>query len=73
MTTLAEIETAITMLPPNDVQQLAHWLQNYVNDLWDHQLEADLKSGKLDSLISRAEIDIAAHHFKSLDEVIHNT
>ena len=73
MTALIEIETAIKDLPRDDVQQLASWLQAYVNDLWDEQLEADLLSGRLDKLINRAEADIAAHKFKGLDEVIHNT
>lgn len=72
MTTLIEIETAIKKLPENDVQQLVKWLQSYVNDFWDQQLESDLQSGKLDNLISKAEADITAHHLRNLDEVIHN-
>jgi hypothetical protein len=73
MTTLTEIESAIKQLPENDVQQLAIWLQSYVNDPWDQQLESDLQSGRLDNLISKAEADIATHHLRDLDEVIHNT
>ena len=72
MTTLFEIETAIKQLPPKDVQQLVIWLQSHVNDYWDQQLESDLYAGKLDNLISKAERDIAAHHIRELDEVIHN-
>ena len=42
MTTLIEIETAIKQLPHQDIQKLAQWLQDYVADLWDEQLESDL-------------------------------
>lgn len=72
MTTLVEIETAIQQLPQNDIRQLVTWLQNYVNDEWDQQLNTDLHSGKLDHLIAKAEADIAAHQLKDLDEVIHH-
>ncbi len=72
MATLIEIKTAIKKLPQNDVQQLVTWLQSYVSDFWDQQLASDLQSGKLDKLISKAEVDIAAHHLRSLDEVIHS-
>lgn len=70
MTTLAEIEAAIQQLPPNDVSQLITWLQGYVNDFWDQQLESDLQSGRLDGLIAKAEADIADHQIRDLDEVI---
>ncbi len=73
MTTLIDIEAAIKTLPQNDVQQLAIWLQSYINDSWDQQLESDLQSGKLDNLISKAEAYIAAHNLRNLDEFIRNT
>ncbi|MEB3214112.1 MAG: hypothetical protein VKL39_22380 [Leptolyngbyaceae bacterium] len=73
MTTLPEIEAAIKKLPKGDVRQLSVWLQEYLDEMWDRQIEADLASGKLDKLIARAEEDIAANRVRSLDEVIHNT
>lgn len=73
MTTLQEIEAAIKKLPEGDVRQLSVWLQEYLDEMWERQIEADLASGKLDKLIARAEEDIAASRMRSLDEVIHNT
>ncbi|XGV99820.1 MAG: hypothetical protein ACAF41_12910 [Leptolyngbya sp. BL-A-14] len=55
-----EIEAAIKQLPENDIRQLAAWLQNYLDEMWDQQMEADLASGKLQGLIANAEADIAA-------------
>jgi hypothetical protein len=60
MTTLTEIEAAIKQLPEGDVRQLSAWLQEYLDERWDQEIEADLLSGKLDKLIARAETDIAS-------------
>lgn len=49
MNALPEIETAIKQLPEHDVRQLARWLQNYLNEKWDRQMEEDLATGKLDA------------------------
>ncbi len=73
MTTLPEIEAAIRNLPKGDVRQLSVWLQEYLDEMWDRQIEADAASGKLDKLIAKAEVDIATNQVRSLDEVVHNT
>ena len=72
MTTLPEIEAAIKRLPEGDVRQLSNWLQEYLDERWDRQIEADLVSGKLDKLIAKAEADIAANRVKNLDVVKDN-
>lgn len=73
MTTLLEIEAAIKQLPEGDVRKLATWLQTYLDEKWDRQIEEDLISGKLNSLIAKAEADIAANNVRVLDEILHNT
>lgn len=73
MTSLLEIEAAIKQLPESDVRQLAAWLQEYLDETWDRQIEEDLTSGKLDNLIAQAEADIAANNVRDLDEILHNT
>ncbi|WP_424096112.1 hypothetical protein [Moorena producens] len=75
MLTLDEIETAIRQLPKSEIRELAARLQHYLDDLdnrWDQQLESDLKSGKLDSLIARAEADIATNQVKELNEILYD-
>ncbi len=72
MTTLLEIEAAIKQLPESDVRQLAAWLQTYLDETWDRQIEEDLTSGKLDNLIAQAEADIAVNNVRDLDEILHN-
>jgi hypothetical protein len=73
MQTLLDIEAAIKQLPESDVRQLGAWLQEYLNERWERQIEADLASGKLDNLIAKAEADIAANQVRDLNEVLHNT
>jgi hypothetical protein len=60
MTTLLEINAAIKQLPESEVRKLAGWLQEYLDETWDRQIEEDLTSGKLNNLIAQAEADIAA-------------
>ena len=73
MGTLPEIEAAIKQLPENDIRQLAAWLEDYVEEMWDKQIEADLTEGKLDKLIAKAEADIAANRVRDIDEIIYDT
>ncbi|HEY9858849.1 MAG TPA: hypothetical protein V6D16_05035 [Candidatus Obscuribacterales bacterium] len=70
MNNLPEIEMAIKQLPENDIRQLAIWLQDYLDEMWDQQIEADFTLGKLDRLIAQAESEIAANQLRDLDEVL---
>jgi hypothetical protein len=72
MNALPEIETAIKQLPEHDVRQLARWLQNYLNEKWDRQMEEDLATGKLDAMIAKAEADIAANNVRNIDEILND-
>jgi hypothetical protein len=73
MNSLTDIESAIAQLPSQEARQLFDWLQNYLEDEWDQQIEADAQSGSLDVLIQKAKSDIAAGQVKPLDEILHNS
>ncbi|AFZ03922.1 hypothetical protein [Calothrix sp. PCC 6303] len=70
MNTRLEVESAIKQLPESEVRNLAKWLQEYLDEMWDQQIETDLASGKLDRLIAQAEADIAVHNVRDLNEVL---
>lgn len=70
MTTLLEIAAAIQDLPEEEVRELSTWLQSYLDERWDRQIEDDVAAGKLDDLIAKAEADIAANNVRDLDEVL---
>jgi hypothetical protein len=73
MTTLAEISEAIHQLPTDAKWSLLHEFADELWTDWDHQIESDLKAGKLDDLLSRARSDIAASRTRTLDEVMRNS
>ncbi|MGD1852856.1 MAG: hypothetical protein ACFB2W_01265 [Leptolyngbyaceae cyanobacterium] len=70
MTTLLEIAAAIQELPEGDVRELSTWLQNYLDERWDRQLESDVAAGRLDQLIANAEADIVADNVREMNEVL---
>ena len=55
MSTVAEIESAIQKLTPQEIKAVADWLQGLREEMWDEQIEADAKAGKLDKFIAKAK------------------
>ena len=60
MSTIQEIESAIIKLKPEEIHAVADWLQEYREELWDKQIEADAGAGKLESVIAKAKADYRA-------------
>jgi hypothetical protein len=60
MSSVQEIEAAISKLPPRDVATVADWLAEYREVLWDRQIAADAEAGRLDSLIQEAKTEYRA-------------
>ncbi|MBC8037372.1 MAG: hypothetical protein H7X89_09155 [Rhizobiales bacterium] len=58
MTKLEQIEKSIAELSAEDLAKLQAWLEEFRWEMWDRQLEADVKAGKLDKLGEEA----LAHH-----------
>ncbi len=66
MTNLEQIEKAIAALPHDDIVALADWFAEFHADLWDKQIEADAKAGKLDKFAAEAKAEIAAGKVRPL-------
>jgi hypothetical protein len=66
MTKLEQIEKAIAALPHDDIVALANWFAEFHADLWDQQIEADAKAGKLDKFAAKAQAEIAAGKVRPL-------
>lgn len=73
MKTLSDIEKAIKELPTEEARKLADWLDRYLDDAWDRQMQNDLKTGKLDDFIAKVESDIEANRVRNLNEILDNT
>jgi len=70
VSTVSEIQEAITCLSAAEQRQLARSFEEALEDAWDNQIEEDIKAGRLNDLIAQAEADIAAGRVKPLDEVL---
>jgi hypothetical protein len=72
MSTVAEIENALRGLDLKDARAVADWLEDYLDQRWDKQIEADAANGRLDGVWQKAQAGIAAGRVKPLDEVIND-
>ena len=70
MSTFNEIESALRQLPEKEAREGAGWLQNYLAEKWDRQIDADIDAGRLNRLANQALTDYRAGKVKPLDEVI---
>jgi hypothetical protein len=63
---IKEIESAIAQLRPSDLAELAAWFEEFQAQVWDNQLEQDVKGGRLDALLEQAESDFEQGQCKPL-------
>ena len=54
------LEKAVTELSPEDYRSFREWFADYDMKVWDRQIEADSKAGKLDAMINKALDDYHA-------------
>jgi hypothetical protein len=69
MTTLEEIESAISKLPKEDFAKLSAWIAEQNESEWDRQFEEEVKSGKLDAAWTKALKEIGDGEARPLDEL----
>ena len=60
MSKVEKLEKQIESLSPEDLSKLRTWFFELDARLWDQQIEADAKAGKLDGLIAKALADYRA-------------
>lgn len=53
-------------LTPQDFAEFRAWFADFDARVWDHQIEADLKAGKLDGLVAEALADYRAGKAREL-------
>lgn len=54
MTTVEDIEKAVTKLTPEQLAKFRAWFDEFQARLFDEQIERDAKAGKLDKLADEA-------------------
>ena len=58
MSSLGEIEQAISKLSREELLSFRNWFQEFDADAWDRQFEADVAAGRLDKLADEALHDL---------------
>ena len=59
MTTVQEIEQAVSHLPNPDLGEFRAWFAQFDAEAWDREFEEDAQSGMLDRLADNALADMA--------------
>ncbi|MBV8819280.1 MAG: hypothetical protein JO022_13040 [Acidobacteriaceae bacterium] len=57
MSRVEQIEGEIQTLTPDELKAFRNWFVEFDAEAWDKQIEADVRNGKLKSLIDRANRD----------------
>jgi hypothetical protein len=60
MSDLEELEHKIQNLPVEELAKFRAWFIEFDHLLWDKQIEADSKAGKLDGVVAEALADYKA-------------
>jgi len=58
VSTIEEIEVAVSRLAPSDYEKFRKWLADYDNRLWDKEMEEDAGAGRLDALLNEGLDDL---------------
>ena len=66
MSEVEELEERIAKLAPRDLAHFRAWFAEFDAHVWDQQIEADAKAGKLDGLIGEALADYKAGKGRNL-------
>jgi hypothetical protein len=66
MTTLENIEKAVTELPADQLAEFRAWFEAFQAARFDERIEGDVKSGRLDRLAEQALADFRAGRAREL-------
>jgi hypothetical protein len=66
MTTVEEIEQAVTELSPDQLVRFRAWFEEFEAARFDEKIERDAKTGRLDRLADQALVDFRAGRTREL-------
>ncbi|MEW6681399.1 MAG: hypothetical protein AB1451_00540 [Nitrospirota bacterium] len=66
MSEVEQLESRIQNLSPEELAKFRAWFLEFDARVWDKQIEADLKAGKLSGLIAEALADYKAGKAREL-------
>jgi hypothetical protein len=66
MTEIEKLEKRIENLSPEELAKFRNWFIEFDARLWDRQIEADSKDGKLDRIVNSAQADYKSGRSKEI-------
>lgn len=63
---LKNLEHEVTKLSPDELREFASWFLEYDQSVWEKQIEADAKAGRLNFLVEEAKAEYKANKLKDL-------
>ena len=66
MNALEQLEQQVLQLSSEDLARFRAWFLELDHQLWDKQIEADFRAGKLDRLINEARAELKAGKTRGL-------
>jgi len=66
MKEIEQLENKVRGLSPRELAEFRAWFIEFDSRVWDEQIEADLKAGKLDGLIADALAEYKAGKAREL-------
>ncbi len=66
MSEVEQLKARIAKLAPRDLAEFRAWFLEFDARVWDQQIEADAKAGKLDGLVAEALADYKAGKAREL-------
>ena len=66
MGNVKSIEKAVESLPPTELAEFRRWFAEFDAAAWDHQIDEDTDSGKLDRMTAEALADHRAGSAREL-------
>jgi hypothetical protein len=61
-----ELKATVSNLPQNELMQFSEWFEEFMANQWDKKIEADILSGRLDTIGKYADDEFIAGRTKPL-------
>jgi len=66
MSTVADLERAVSDLPPEELARFRAWFLEFDAQVWDEQFESDVVAGRLETFADEALTDLRAGRTRPL-------
>lgn len=60
MMSVEQLQSAIAQLPAEELDRFSRWFEEFLEEQWDRQIEADILAGRLDDAGRRADEEFEA-------------